>query len=33
MMFRACSLILEERRADGLGGLPPESEHDTVVVE
>ena len=29
----AISLILEDRRADGLRGLPPEAEHDTVVVE
>ena len=29
----AISLILEDRRADGLRGLPPEAEQDTVVVE
>ena len=29
----AISLILEDRRADGLRGLPPDAEHDTVVVE
>ena len=29
----AISLILEDRRADGLRGLPPEAEHETVIVE
>lgn len=29
----AISLILEDRRADGLRGLPPEAERGTVVVE
>lgn len=29
----AIALILEDRRADGLRGLPPEAEHGTVVVE
>ena len=29
----AISLILEDRRADGLRGLPPDAEHETVVVE
>jgi predicted RNase H-like HicB family nuclease len=29
----AISLILEDRRADGLRGLPPEAEQGTVVVE
>lgn len=29
----AISLILEDRRADGLRGLPPEAEKGTVVVE
>lgn len=29
----AISLILEDRRADGLRGLPPEAEQETVVVE
>lgn len=29
----AISLILEDRRVDGLRGLPPEAERDTVVVE
>lgn len=29
----AISLILGDRRADGLRGLPPEAEHGTVVVE
>lgn len=29
----AISLILEDRRADGLRGLPPEAEQDTVIVE
>jgi predicted RNase H-like HicB family nuclease len=28
----AISLILEDRRADGLRGLPPEAERGTVVV-
>jgi len=29
----AISLILEDRRADGLRGLPPEAEQGTVIVE
>jgi len=29
----AISLILEDRRADGLRGLPPEAEKGTVVVD
>jgi len=29
----AISLILEDRREDGLRGLPPEVERETVTVE
>ena len=29
----AISLILEDRREDGLRGLPPDAERDTVIVE
>lgn len=29
----AIALILEDRRADGLRGLPPEAEQGTVIVE
>ena len=29
----AIALILEDRRDDGLRGVPPEAERDTVTVE
>jgi predicted RNase H-like HicB family nuclease len=29
----AIALILEDRREDGLRGVPPEAERDTVIVE
>lgn len=29
----AISLILEDRREDALRGIPPDAEHDTVIVE
>ena len=29
----AIALILEDRREDGLRGVPPEAERDTVVVK
>jgi predicted RNase H-like HicB family nuclease len=29
----AIALILEDRRADGLRGVPPEAERDTVIVK
>jgi predicted RNase H-like HicB family nuclease len=28
----AIALILEDRRADGLRGVPPDAERDTVIV-
>jgi predicted RNase H-like HicB family nuclease len=32
-LSEAIQLILEDRREDGLRGLPPEAERTTVVVE
>jgi predicted RNase H-like HicB family nuclease len=32
-LIDAISLVLEDRRADGLRGVPPEAERSTVVVE
>ena len=32
-LAEAIALILEDRREDGLRGVPPEAERDTVIVE
>jgi predicted RNase H-like HicB family nuclease len=32
-LAEAIALILEDRREDGLRGIPPEAERDTVTVE
>ena len=32
-LAEAIALILEDRRADGLRGVPPDAERDTVVVK
>ena len=32
-LAQAIALILEDRRADGLRGLPPEAEREIVVVK
>jgi predicted RNase H-like HicB family nuclease len=32
-LAEAIALILEDRRADGLRGVPPEAERETVVVK
>ena len=32
-LAQAIALILEDRREDGLRGVPPEAERDVVVVE
>jgi predicted RNase H-like HicB family nuclease len=32
-LAQAIGLILEDRRADGLRGVPPEAQRATVVVE
>jgi len=30
---QAIELILEDRRDDGLRGVPPEAEHETITVD
>jgi predicted RNase H-like HicB family nuclease len=32
-LAEAIALILEDRRADGLRGVPPDAERETVVVK
>jgi predicted RNase H-like HicB family nuclease len=32
-LAQAIALILEDRRADGLRGVPPDAERDTVAVK
>jgi predicted RNase H-like HicB family nuclease len=32
-LAEAISLILEDRRADALRGVPPDAERETVIVE
>lgn len=30
---QAIALVLEDRRDDGLRGVPPEAEHETITVD
>jgi len=32
-LVKAIALILEDRREEGLRGVPPDAERDTIVVE